>query len=304
MTHHWGYVSAVASALLFGASSTLNKIALEDVHPTVVAGMIYFIGGVFLFGIHLTPLSKKILSLLDTKETETKISKKDLSVLAFVIISGSVMAPLLLLNGLNETTAINASLLLNAESLFTVSIAFIFLKERGAGKEYLGMLMLFVGVVFVTTNGEFQGVVLTENVIGNLLIIGACFFWGIDNNLSKILSKKRDIILMTGLKCFIGGLVLLAVSFLIGINFNIPLISIPYLLSAGAFSIAFSILLFLFALRKIGSMRTGVIFSTSSLFGAVLAFLVLRETFTPIQLIAGIIMLLGVYVLYLYGKQN
>jgi len=304
MTHHWGYVSAVASALLFGASSTLNKIALEDVHPTVVAGMIYFIGGVFLFGIHLTPISKKILSLLDTKETETKISKKDLSVLAFVIISGSVMAPLLLLNGLNETTAINASLLLNAESLFTVSIAFIFLKERGAGKEYLGMLMLFVGVVFVTTNGEFQGVVLTENVIGNLLIIGACFFWGIDNNLSKILSKKRDIILMTGLKCFIGGLVLLAVSFLIGINFNIPLISIPYLLSAGAFSIAFSILLFLFALRKIGSMRTGVIFSTSSLFGAVLAFLVLRETFTPIQLIAGIIMLLGVYVLYLYGKQN
>jgi len=304
MTHHWGYVSAVASALLFGASSTLNKIALEDVHPTVVAGMIYFIGGVFLFGIHLTPISKKILSLLDTKETETKISKKDLSVLALVIISGSVMAPLLLLNGLNETTAINASLLLNAESLFTVSIAFIFLKERGAGKEYLGMLMLFVGVVFVTTNGEFQGVVLTENVIGNLLIIGACFFWGIDNNLSKILSKKRDIILMTGLKCFIGGLVLLAVSFLIGINFNIPLISIPYLLSAGAFSIAFSILLFLFALRKIGSMRTGVIFSTSSLFGAVLAFLVLRETFTPIQLIAGIIMLLGVYVLYLYGKQN
>ena len=32
MTHHWGYVSAVASALLFGISSTLNKIALENVN--------------------------------------------------------------------------------------------------------------------------------------------------------------------------------------------------------------------------------------------------------------------------------
>jgi drug/metabolite transporter (DMT)-like permease len=45
--------------------------------------------------------------------------KKDLRVLAFVIACGSVIAPLLLLNGLNQTTAINTSLLLNAESLFT-----------------------------------------------------------------------------------------------------------------------------------------------------------------------------------------
>ncbi len=298
MSHHWGYVSAVASAVLFGLSSTLNKIALENVHPTVVAGMIYFIGGVFLFGIHLTPLCERILSALDTRETESKITAKDLRVLASVILCGSVIAPLLLLNGLSQTTAINASLLLNAESLFTALMAFVFLSERGARREYLGILMLLIGVVFVTTNGEFQRLSLTENIFGNLLIIGACLFWGIDNNLSRFLSKKRDIILVTGLKCFIGGLALLIISFLAGIDFSIPLTSLPYLLLVGALSIAFSILLFLFALRKIGSMRTGVIYSMSSLFGVVLAFIVLRETFTAIQLAAGLIMLLGVYVLY------
>ena len=298
MSHHWGYVSAIASAVLFGLSSTLNKIALENVHPTVVAGMIYFIGGVFLFVIHLTPLCERVLSALDTQETESKITAKDLRVLALVILCGSVIAPLLLLNGLNQSTAINASLLLNAESLFTALMAFVFLNERGARREYLGILMLLVGVVFVTTNGEFQRLSLTENVSGNLLIVGACLFWGIDNNLSRFLSKKRDIILVTGLKCFIGGLALLTISFLAGIDFSIPLTSLPYLLSAGALSIAFSILLFLFALRKIGSMRTGVIYSMSSLFGVVLAFIVLRETFTAIQLAAGLIMLLGVYVLY------
>jgi drug/metabolite transporter (DMT)-like permease len=304
MTHHWGYVSAVTSAVLFGASSTLNKIALESVHPTVIAGMIYFIGGVFLFIIHFSPLSKKILALFESPEIEPKITIKDFRVLAFVILCGSMIAPLLLLNGLNQTTAINASLLLNAESLFTALIAFVFLSERGAKKEYLGILMLLIGVVFVTTNGEFQKLTLTENIAGNLLIIGACLFWGIDNNLSKFLSKKRDIILVTGLKCFIGGLALLIIAFFLGISFNIPLIAMPYLLSIGAFSIAFSILLFLFALRKIGSMRTGVIYSMSSLFGAILAFLILKESFTFIQIVAGIIMLLGVYVLYLYGKRN
>jgi len=304
LTHHWGYVSAVASALLFGASSTLNKIALEDVHPTVIAGMIYFIGGIFLFGIHFSPLSKKILALFESPEIEPKITTKDFRILAFVILCGSVIAPLLLLNGLNQTTAINTSLLLNAESLFTALIAFVFLSERGTKKEYLGIALLLLGVVFVTTNGEFQKLTLTENIAGNLLIVGACLFWGIDNNLSRFLSKKQDIILITGLKCFIGGLALLALTFVIGVPFSIPLISIPYLLSVGAFSIAFSILLFLFALRKIGSMRTGVIYSISSLFGAVLAFLILREPFSFIQLVAGAIMLLGVYVLILYGKRN
>jgi len=304
LTHHWGYVSAVASALLFGISSTLNKIVLENVHPTVIAGMIYFIGGVFLFGVHFSPLSKKILTLFESPEIEPKITTRDFRILAFVILCGSVVAPLLLLNGLNQTTAINTSLLLNAESLFTALIAFVFLSERGTKKEYFGIAMLLIGVVFVTTNGEFQRLTLTENIAGNLLIVGACLFWGIDNNLSRFLSKKRDIILITGLKCLIGGLALLAIAFVIGVPFSIPLISIPYLLSVGAFSIAFSILLFLFALRKIGSMRTGVIYSMSSLFGAVLAFLILREPFTFIQLFAGAIMLLGIYVLIFYGKRR
>jgi drug/metabolite transporter (DMT)-like permease len=304
VSHHWGYVAAVISAILFGVSSTFNKIALEDVNPTVVAGSIYFVAGVLLFVFHLTPLSNKLLSKLDSPETERTIMHKEYRTLVFVIICGSIIAPLLLLNGLNQTTAINSSLLLNAEALFTVIIAYVFLNERCARKEYIGIVMLLVGVVFVTTNGAFQGLTLTENLIGNLLIIGACFFWGIDNNLSKHLSKKRDIVIITGLKCFIGGSILLALSLLLGFSFSIPLSTIPYILFVGAFSIAFSILFFLFSLRKIGSMRTGVIFSTSSLFGAVLAFFVLQEAFSLLQLIAGSVMVLGIYVLYRCGESK
>lgn len=299
MTHHWGYVGAVLSAILFGISSVLNKIALENVDPLVVAGMIYFIGGIFLFGIHLSPLHQILLSLFATPtETETKILRKDYLILAFVIISGAIIAPYLLLQGLNETTAFNAALTLNTESLFTVLVAFTFLRERGKRKDYLGILFLLLGVIFLTTNAEFYKLTLTKEILGNLLIVGACFFWGIDNNLSKFLSKKREIVMVTGLKCFIGGLVLLVTSQILGISFNVPLVSLPYLLSVGAFSIAFSVLLFLFALREIGSMRTGVIFSTSSLFGALFAFTIIRESFSSIQLLAGLIMLLGVYTLY------
>jgi len=299
MTHHWGYVGAVSAAILYGLSSTFNKIALAEVHPLVVAGLIYLVAGVVLFIVRLSPLHKLILSLMETPtKTEPAMMSKDYRVLVLVTITGAVAAPFLFLYGLNRTTAVNASLLLNMESLFTVFIAFVFFKERGARKDYVGILFLVVGAVFITTKGEFQSLSLAQEIAGNLLIVSACLFWGMDNNLSKMLSKKRDLLHVVALKCLSGGAVLLFLALLLGVDFRIPVVSLPYLLSVGAFSIGFSILLFVFALREIGSMKTGVIYSTSSFFGAALAFLVLREPFTLIQLIAGLIMLLGVYILY------
>jgi len=299
MTHHWGYVGAITSAIFFGIAATLNKIILEEVHPLVVAGLIYFVAGIVLFFVRLSPLHNLVLLAMETPtKTETEIVRIDLGILAIVILSGAVIAPFLFLYGLSETTAVNASLLSNTEALFTVFIAFLFLKERGTGKDYAGILLLVIGAIFVTTNAKFQKLTLTREVLGNAFIVGACLFWGIDNNLSKLVSKKRDLVLITALKCFIGGGILLLLSILLKLNFQISLFSIPYLFSVGAFSIGFSILFFLFALREIGSMKTGVIFSTSSLFGAAFAFIILKETFSLIQITAGFAMLLGIYIIY------
>lgn len=299
MTHHWGYVGAVSAAILFGLSSAFNKIALAEVHPLIVAGLIYFIAGVFLFLVRLSPLHRRILALLETPtKTEPTMVGKDYVVLALVSVSGAVAAPFLFILGLSQTTAVNASLLLNMESLFTVTFAFIFFNERGSGKDYLGFFLLILGAVFVTTKGEFQSLTLAQEIVGNLLIVFASLFWGIDNNLSKLLSKKRDIPHVVALKCFAGGSVLLLLALLLRVDFRISTLSLLYLFSVGAFSIGFSVVLFVFALREIGSMKTGVIYSTSSFFGAAFAFIALREPFTLIQVVAGLIMLLGVYILY------
>jgi drug/metabolite transporter (DMT)-like permease len=219
-------------------------------------------------------------------------------VLALVVLAGAVTAPFLFLNGLNETTAVNASMLQNAESLFTVLIAVFFLGERAGKKDWFGVVFLVVGAVFLTTNAEFGNLTLAEGLLGNVLIVGACLFWGVDNNLSKLLCFKEDLILITGLKCLIGGSGLLLLAYVLNVDFSVPLTAFPYLAVVGVFSIGLSILFFMLGLREIGAMRTGVIFSTSSLFGAVFAFLVIDEPFTVVQVLAGLLMLLGVYLLY------
>lgn len=299
MTHHWGYVGAVVSALLFGIGATLNKIALSGVHPTVVAGLTYLFAGIALAAIRFSPANNRILRLLKTPtKTEQTFCRKDTITLLLVVLSGSTIAPFLFLYGLNDTTAVNASLLQNAEALFTVLIAAIFLRERAHKKDWFGVLFLVIGAVFLTTNAEFGNLTLTQSLLGNLLIVGACLFWGIDNNLSKFLCFKEDLVLVTASKCLIGGSALLLLAYLCNLSFFVPLAALPYLIVVGIFSIGLSILFFMLGLREIGSLRTGVIFSTSSLFGAAFAFIVLREGFTLLQVLAGLLMLVGVYVLY------
>jgi len=299
MTHHWGYLGAITAALLFGMSATLNKIVLAEVHPLIVAGAIYLIAGVVLSLVRTSPLNEKVLSLLVTPtETEDRIVRKDLLTLGFVVLFGSVIAPFLYMYGLNETTAINASFLSNSEPLFTALLAFLVLGERGKTKDYVGILAVALGAVFLTTNAEFQKLTLASEFLGNILIVAACFSWSMDNSFSRFLSKKRDIILITALKCLSGGTILLSMAFLLEVEVKIPLMALPYLVSAGAFSIGFSVLLFLFALREIGAMKTGTIFSTASLFGALTAFLVLKEAFTLTQVTAGLAMLAGVLLMY------
>jgi len=298
LSHHWGFVGVLLSAILFGVSTTLNKIALTNTNPILIAGLSYFSAGLLLLIIHYSPFHPKLLSLFETTTpTEHEIAKKDYKILGLIILFGSVIAPLMLLQGLKTTTAVNTSLLLSTESFFTALIAFTFLRERGTKKEYTGILLLIIGVIFLTTNANFQEINLTQSITGNILVLGACVFWGLDNNLSKSLSKKTEIIYITGLKCLIGGTILLSMPLFLNIKYEVPLVSLPYILSVGALSIALSILLFLFALREIGSMRTGAIFSVSSLFGAIFAFFALGESFSIVQLLSGVIMLFGVYVL-------
>ena len=106
------------------------------------------------------------------------------------------------------------------------------------------------------------------------------------------------------LKSIIGGGLLFTIASLYGFRFIPSTFAISWLLILGVFSVGLSLLLFLFALQQIGAMRTGVIFSTGSLFGAVFAFFVLHEPISLVQVLAGCLMLFAIYVLSIPKKQN
>ena len=298
MDRIWGYLGALAVALLFGVWFTLDKTLLTYLHPFALAAMTYLIASAFLFIIRISPLYPGVLKILhgDTP-VETNISRKEYGILVLIALFGSVIAPSLNLTGLNQITAVNAALLANTEVLFVIIIGIFFLREIIKGKDILGFICLLIGTIFLSTN-NFQNITLTPNLYGNILVVLAAFFWSLDASLSKFLSNKRDIVYITALECAMGGSVLLVLSLSLGLKFSLPLNQIPILLFIGMVCLSFSLVLSYFAIREIGSTRTGSIYALSSLFGAFIAFLVLKEPFTIYQLFFGILMLIGVLILY------
>jgi len=83
----------------------------------------------------------------------------------------------------------------------------------------------------------------------------------------------------------------------LGIPFNFSILILIYSLVVGFLSIGLSLVLFMLGLKLIGTTKTSVTFATSSLFGAVFAFILLKESFSIVQIVAGFVMLFGVYLL-------
>ena len=305
VSHHYGYVAILCSAFLFGVSNTVNKMLLEYVSPLMIASMTYIVAGAFLGAMSFLPHRTRLTSWLKLPgNTRMKPTWKDGVLLLLIALFGGVLAPSLNLMGLNNTTAVSASLLGNTETLFTIALAFVFLRERGKPKDYAAMALLIMGAVILTTDLNFQQIGSQGTFIGNVLIVLAAFCWGIDNNLSRPVTARRSLLHVGSLKGIIGGGLLFTVASLYGFRIVPSIFAISWLLIMGVFSVGISLLLFLFSIQQIGAMRTGVIFSTGSLFGAVTAFLVLHEPISLLQALAGCLMLFAIYVLSIPKKES
>jgi drug/metabolite transporter (DMT)-like permease len=281
-----GYISAIMAALLFGSVSTIAKPILSNMSPLLLSSLVYII-----CGLALTPVAQRI---------KHSIRMKEYIFLVITSISGAVIAPIMFFFGLKQTTAIDSSLLSNGEIIFSIFLAITIFKEKLDRIGYIAITLVLVGIVIVTTNLQFDSSLLKINE-GNLLIIGATLFWGLDNNISRMLSHKIDITKIIQLKSFIGATILIALAYLLGVSLSINLIQTPYILFLGIIGFGISLYFFLHSLKRIGTINTMLIFSLSSVFGLILASIFLHEHITAFQVIAVGIMLSGIY---LVSRKN
>ena len=131
---------ALVAAALFGASAPVAKLLLADVAPSLLAALLY--AGAGLMALPFTARA--------WQRREAPLRRSDVPFLVGVVAFGGVAGPLLLLYGLQRTSATVASLLLNLEAVFTTAIAVVLFGEW-IGRRGLVALAVVVGGCALST---------------------------------------------------------------------------------------------------------------------------------------------------------
>ncbi|MGD0844795.1 MAG: EamA family transporter [Geobacteraceae bacterium] len=280
-----GQFLAILSAALFGISPVLCKLVIGDMSPALLAGLLYLGSGI---GLQLLLFFQRRNPVRELQ----RISPESRLKLLGAVVSGGIIAPLALSYGIKYGAASEVTLLLNLETVATTLLAWLIFKEYIGPRVWTGKILILIAAAVI--------VFKTERVpslsLSGLLIVLACIFWGVDNNLT------RDVVELpsTSLACIKGfgaGLfnVALALLFTPG---SATGMQIGEALAIGAVSFGMSLVLFVEALRRIGSARTVTFFSIGPFIGTLLSIVILGERPTFLYWVAASLMLAGIFLLY------
>lgn len=274
-----GVQAGIASALLFGAGTPVAKALLGEVSPWLLAGLLYAGSGL---GLGLYRLIRRA--------PRVRLRRGELLPLAGAVFFGGMLGPVLLMFGLSSMPASGASLLLNAEAVLTALLAWIVFRENADRRIVLGMIAIVAGAVVLSVPAS--GAIELGAVWPALAVLGACLCWAIDNNLTRKVALV-DATWLAAVKGGVAGPINLVLAFLLGASLP-PVRSIAAAMGVGLLAYGISLVLFIVALRHVGTARAGAYYSVAPFFGALVAVIACEPLTIPL-LIAAALMGVGVW---------
>ncbi len=271
-----GSALALASALAFGVTTPLVQRFGRGVGPFATAAVLY--------------LGAALVSALPRDDKEAPLRRTDAPRVITVALLGALVAPVALAWGLQRTSGVAASLLLNLEAVFTVLLARLVWREPiGVRVAVAASAMVAAGVLLVA-QGRSASVAAGW---GALAVVGATLAWSGDNVFGSPLAE-RDPTRVVFAKGALGAA--LAVSLARAFGEPWPSWGAAAALAAsGAVGYGVSLRLYLRAQRLVGAARTGSVFAAAPFVGAAVAWLLGERPGGASTLAAGGLCAIGLW---------
>jgi drug/metabolite transporter (DMT)-like permease len=249
-----GTAVAVAAAVLFGATAPLVTHFGRGVGPFATAALLYA-GAAAAAG----PLRRR--------DREAPVDRRHTGRVAVVALFGAAIAPACLALGLQHAGALAASLLLNLEAVFTITLAALLYREPlGRRVVMAGTLMVAGGALLAARTVDRGG----GDWVGIVAVAAATLGWALDNTLTRPLADldPRAVVFWKALL----GVGLSSLAALVTRDRWPDTASAFALLACGAAGYGWSLRLYLRAQRVLGAARTGSLFALGPFVGALIAY--------------------------------
>jgi drug/metabolite transporter (DMT)-like permease len=173
MEHSLPALWCLAAAVLFGVSTPIAKVLLDDIGPFSLSGLLY-IGA----AVAVLPSARPISAL-------GRGVRADRLRLSGVVVFGGMLAPVLLFLGLGTASANTVSLWLNLETALTAVLAAAFFREHIGRAGWGAVAVVCAGSLLLVWP-------LSPGSAAAALLVGlACGCWAIDNNLTALIDGSR-----------------------------------------------------------------------------------------------------------------
>ncbi len=225
-------------------------------------------GGVGSFGVAalLYAGAAALAAVTRGADREASVTRADLPRVALLALFGAFAAPVLLAVGLKHSSGASASLMLNLESVLTVALGWAVHKEGVGARVWAASGIIALGGALLALDRGTAGLAVD---VGLIAVVGATFFWALDNTLSRPLAQRdpASVVVAKGsLGALASGLVAVAV------GESLPAVGpAAGILLCGALGYGGSLRLYLLAQRTLGSARTGSVFAVAPFVGALTA---------------------------------
>ena len=275
-------VWALLAAALYAISTPVSKLLLQDVAPTMMAGLLYLGAGIGMFGLGMVRRGVKAIP------HESHLTRRDLPYTVGMVLL-DIAAPICLMVGLTRTTSANASLLNNFEIVATALIALMVFREKISRRLWLAIGLITLSSMILS----FEDAASLDFSFGSLFVLAACVCWGFENNCTRMMSASDplEIVVIKGFGSGLGSLVL---ALAVGEPLP-PLQVLPVVLVLGFVAYGLSIFFYVYAQRRLGAAKTSAYYAVAPFIGVLLSRLILQEAFTQVFLIALAIMMAGAY---------
>ena len=272
---------AILAAVLYALSTPFSKLILEDLSPTFIASLLYLGAGIGM----------GIIAFLRMKFTDhdyERFTKSELPAIIGMILL-DILAPIILLFGLNMTNPENVALLNNFEVVATAMFAFFIFKEAIPKRLRLAIVLVTIASIILSVE-DFSAFKFN---FGSILVLLAALSWGLENNFTRRLSLN-DPLMVVVIKGIFSGLGSLIIAFSLNeVTLNIQLMLLTLLLGFVAYGL--SIFLYVTAQSKLGAAKTSAFYAFAPFVGAILSLIIFKEVPGVNFFIAILIMAIGSY---------
>lgn len=286
-----GIFYIIFTALVFSTLEIVGKMLSTSINPFQLTFLRFLIGGLILLP----------FALREVKARKLILKLNDFMFFTFIgLINIVISMPFLQLAILNTKASI-AAVIFCTNTVFTIPLAYLVLKEKLGKRMLISLLVSILGILFI-----FNPFSLTPDIKGILLAIAAAISFSLYSVVSKTRIKRYGGLILNSFSFIIGdALLLICLLFAkVPITSGVDSTNMWHILYLGIFVTGLGYLSYFAAMKHTSAITTSMVFFIKPALAPLLSLIILGESIKW-NAVAGIVCIVsGALIVFVQGKQK